>query len=1130
MVEGRLDPGRDAQWVFGVVGPAWASAIGLFGGQAAQVRVVLCESLRICESLEADLVSLGVLSGSVIVLPELGEFDADDPRRFERYCDRSAVVEQLLDRVEGSALTILTTLRALLEPVPQRGFLESSAESVHVGAQTDPAKLAKTLAESLGYSSEAVCETPGQFAVRGGLLDVYPINAGAPLRLDFFGDEVESIREFDPTTQRSERSVESVRLFPVSDTSWLERTPWGGVRDSGVIGYLPEAVEWLFIEPGVQARQMPEIFSWPEALQAPPINVRHLLDGRNGNPDRWIGIGLLEAPAGLFEGTGNVLELDTESLERHRPFADADQLGFARLETEEAAREQFLRVLRGWHEAGHRVTFCGKTQAGVARMRKVVSESDSLGPCIRGIEFQVWDLSEGFRAQWPGHAEAVVTESELFGIRKIRVPTRRRRLPERKAVDDALDFSELVDGDHLVHLSHGVCIFRGLQTLDVDGRREEVISLEFADEVTLHVKLHDSHLLSRYIGLTKAAPRLGRLGSSSWSKTRAAAERATLDFAAELLCIQAERDANPGHAFGADHEIQTQFEDQFPFVETPDQLKAINDCKADMERPRPMDRLLCGDVGFGKTEVAIRACLKAVLDGKQAAILIPTTILCQQHFLTLRERFADLPIVVEMLSRFRTPTQRREILKQLASGRIDIVVGTHSLLARNVVFGDLGLLVIDEEHRFGVRQKEKIKQLKANVDVLAMSATPIPRTLYGALVGVRDLSVIETPPRNRLPIQTFVKSYDDDLVRRAISAELERGGQVFYLHNRVQTIHQVVARLEGMLPNARIACGHGQMEETQLERVMVAFVEGRYDVLVCTTIIESGLDIPNCNTMIIEGADRFGLSQLYQLRGRVGRFNRQAYAYLLLNRHGRLLDLARQRLGAIRQYNKLGAGFRVAMRDLELRGAGNLLGPEQSGHIAGVGFELYCQLLRQSIARLKDGRDSAVIRANVRLDFVVQGEMSEHSEISSRGSSFNEAFSALKEEGGEVKRIEANLPAAYIAEPRLRIDFYRRLAQCGTPDDVEAVERELLDRFGLLPASAEALVRLAEIRTLAEHAGIQLVQSRGQQLQCQLAGAPRDSFVQVGNRFPRLTRKNPLGKLKEIKLFLIRCSSNSNNS
>ncbi|HVU25930.1 MAG TPA: transcription-repair coupling factor, partial [Opitutus sp.] len=718
--------------------------------------------------------------------------------------------------------------------------------------------------------------------------------------------------------------------------------------------------------------------------------------------------------------------------------------------------------------------------------------------------------------------------TEIFGRQRQRRPSvNTRAVATRAQIDQLLDFSELVEGDFVVHLQHGIALYRGLTKLDTAQGVREVISLEFDDHVTLHVPLQESHLVSRYVGLTKSRPQLGRIGSNRWEKTRAAAERATVDLAAELLRIHAAREAEPGFAFPPDDTWQKEFEASFPFTETPDQLRAIAETKTDMERTRPMDRLICGDVGFGKTEVAIRAAFKAVEGGRQVAVLVPTTVLAQQHLNTFRERMAGYPVAVEMVSRFRSRAEQKKILDATAAGQVDILIGTHRLLQHDVDFKDLGLVVIDEEQRFGVKHKEVFKRMRATVDVLSMSATPIPRTLYLALTGARDLSVIETAPSNRHPIQTIVKTYDEKIVVDAIRHEIRRGGQVFYLHNRVDTIDLTAARLRELVPDLDVGVGHGQMESAELERVMTEFVAGRHQVLVCTTIIESGLDIPNCNTIIIEGADRFGLSQLYQLRGRVGRFKHQAYAYLLLHRHTRLLDVARQRLTAMRQHNQLGAGFRIAMRDLELRGAGNLLGAEQSGHIVGVGFELYCQLLRQSVARLRGEKTAAAIRASVKLDFVFVGEAADAADAAAataRGRQID-GYTALKHAEDDavaidVPKIQARIPSAYLGETRLRIDFYRKLALAETPARLKEIEADLRDRFGKFGDEVRALLLVTEIRIRAEQKGILSVETEANRLKCLRHGGHRDDWVQIGARFPRLTASRPLLRLREIIAFL----------
>ncbi len=844
---------------------------------------------------------------------------------------------------------------------------------------------------------------------------------------------------------------------------------------------------------------------------------------------------------------------DTESLAHHRTYPEGALVAQERLQVEEDARLKFLLQVAAWRKAGYDIAVVTGKEGEEQRIKEILAERAAL-KSIRP-RFLRGTINEGFRMvfgrarplgtpeseggpsgpalpslTWPTLTSGatglvVVTETEIFGRQRQRRPSLNpRAMAQRAQIDQLLDFSELVEGDFVVHLQHGIALYRGLTKLDTAQGLREVISLEFDDKVTLHVPLQESHLISRYVGLSKAKPQLGRIGSGRWEKARKAAEVATIDLAAELLRIHAAREAQPGHPFPADTTWQKEFEASFPFTETRDQLKAIGETKGDMENTRPMDRLICGDVGFGKTEVAIRAAFKAVQGGRQVAVLVPTTVLAQQHLNTFRERMAGYPVAVEMLSRFRSPAEQKKILAAAAAGQVDILIGTHRLLQRDVQFRELGLVVIDEEQRFGVKHKERFKAMRATVDVLSMSATPIPRTLYLALTGARDLSVIETAPTNRHPIQTIVKTYDEKIVVDAIHHEIRRGGQVFYLHNRVQTIDVVAAQLRKLLPGLTIGVGHGQMNANELEEMMTEFVAGRYQVLVCTTIIESGLDIPNCNTIIIEGADRFGLSQLYQLRGRVGRFKHQAYAYLLLHRHTRLLDVARQRLTAMRQHTQLGAGFRIAMRDLELRGAGNLLGAEQSGHIVGVGFELYCQLLRQSVARLKGEKTAAAIRASVKLDFVFVGEGASVGAPPARGR-HEDSYTAIKDAEDEAGRtdvapIQARIPASYLAETRLRIDFYRKLALADTLPALKQIAADLKDRFGKYGEEVKALLLVTEIRIRAEQKGIISVETESSRLKCLRNTGRRDDWVQVGTRFPRLTAPRPLLRLSEIVSFL----------
>lgn len=1153
----------------GVCPPARGAVLAeLLRRYPAPVWLVVADTLKAAEQLSEDCALFHAAAGGeksapleTLVLPEALTESRDMAESFAASADRQAVLSRLrATRTFTSALTtaptlaVFTTPAALLQRVPA---LEDYAanELVLAKGETVPFQGLLEKLRALDYDSEAVCEAPGTYAVRGGIVDLYPVNSAQPYRLDFFGDELEDIRELDPVTQRS---GETAARLTLAASPRLALAP----SLAGLAPYLSPATRLVLVEPAA----LDEAFSLlarenekAGAALAPILARVAALDA----------IADLDEAAALFDSaSGAVSEItwDTESLAHHRRYPADDLIAQERLSAEEQYRHEFLALLARWQNEGAQLLVVVPKESEEKRIQEILAahpEAKKLRPrFLRG------QLNEGFRCsprpeaalrldaappatkkrkttssagkESIGHSVSVhpdapsapvvvLTETEVFGRQRARRAAGSRRATVHRAqVDQLLDFADLVEGDFVVHLQHGVALFRGITKLDTRDGVREVISLEFDDHVTLHVPLPEAHLVSRYVGLSKVRPQLGKIGSDRWQKTRQQAERATIDLAAELLRIQAARDAQPGIPLPPDNDWQREFEGAFPFAETPDQLKAIVATKADQERARPMDRLVCGDVGFGKTEVAIRAAFKAVQGGKQVAILVPTTVLAQQHLNTFRERMAGYPIAVEMLSRFRSRGEATRIVTATAAGQVDILIGTHRLLNKDIHFKDLGLVVIDEEQRFGVKHKERLKSLRVSVDVLSMSATPIPRTLYMAMTGARDMSVIETPPTNRHPIQTIVKTYDEQLVVDAIRHELRRGGQVFYLHNRVQTISLVAARLRELLPDVDIGVGHGQMDEHELEEMMTEFVAGRHQVLVCTTIIETGLDIPNCNTIIIEGADRFGLSQLYQLRGRVGRFKHQAYAYLLLHRHTRLVDIARERLNALRTHNQLGAGFRIAMRDLELRGAGNLLGSEQSGHIVGVGFELYCQLLRQSVARLKGDKQAAAIRAAVKLDFVFVGEGSPPDKdaaasSSSAATSYQAIKAAADAEAGAVAvdKIQARLPVSYIGETRLRLDLYRRLALAGSPAQLKEIEAELSDRFGKFGDEVRALLQVTAIRIAAEQKGIVSVETEGSKLKLIRAGAGRrDDFVQQSGRFPRLTAPRPLARLKEILVFL----------
>jgi len=1123
-----------------------AVVVELARTQPAPVWLVVTGEAREAERLAEDIAFFQGAGGGppaeTLVFAESMPDSRDMREAFAASSDRLAVLSRLRalrapTPASSGPLFIVATPSALLQPVPALEAFAARELTLSRG-QHQPFQGLLGLLRELDYDAEAVCEAPGHYSVRGGIIDVYPVTATQPYRLDFFGDEIEQIRAFDPVTQRSGAEVAEIT---VSASPRVSLDP----AKTGLADYLPVETRLVLVEPGALEQAFDALA--PEGTDGlAPLVARCAA---------LIGLGDLdEASALLPEGEVAEATWDTESLSHHRRYAPDSLLAQERLQAEEEARALFLRRVSEWSGAGYAIILVAAKESEEQRLREILAED----PSRRGLapRFLRGNLNEGFRMTFrppetpvPGlpavsalapeaRGLVLVTETEVFGRQRPRRPSRPTRgAAQRAQVDQLLDFSELVEGDFVVHLQHGIALYRGLTRLETAQGLREVISLEFDDRVTLHVPLTESHLISRYVGLAKTRPQLGRIGTARWEKARRAAERATLDLAAELLAIQAKREAQPGFAYPPDTAWQKEFEASFPFTETTDQLRAIAETKADMERARPMDRLLCGDVGFGKTEVAIRAAFKAVQEGRQVAVLVPTTVLAQQHLGTFRERMAGYPIAIDMLSRFRSPAEQKQILAGAADGGVDILIGTHRLLQKDVGFHELGLVVVDEEQRFGVKHKEALKRLRETVDVLSMSATPIPRTLYLAMTGARDLSTIDTAPANRHPIQTVVKTYDEKIVVEAIRGEIRRGGQVFYLHNRVATIDAVASRLRALLPYLRVGVGHGQMSADALERVMTEFVAGAHDVLVCTTIIESGLDIPNCNTIIIEGADRFGLAQLYQLRGRVGRFKHQAYAYLLLHRHTQVLDLARRRLAALRQHNQPGAGFRIAMRDLELRGAGNLLGPEQSGHIVGVGFELYCQLLRQSVARLKGDKTAAAVRASVKLDFVPTGESSSETPVSASPPSnappshapphrgrHEDGYTAIKdaEDAGAapLAPVAARLPAAYIAETRLRIDFYRRLALAGSLAALRLIESDLRDRFGKFGDEVRALLLVTEIRLRAEQKGLISVETELNRLKCLRNSGRRDDWVMPGARFPRLTAPRALLRLREIIHFL----------
>jgi len=1017
-----------------VIAPAQAFLSAVVAQRVQKTVWILCPSVRAQDSLYETILNW---LPSAQFLPE-AEFAAvenvlPDP---EIAAERLALLAKI-DSEDGPHV-IVTTRASLDQPAPRRGAVSAATLKIKRGTALTMEQLLERLTNA-GYERIAQVTTRGQVAVRGGIVDLYSWQAPLPTRIEFFGDNIESLREFDIDTQTSVRDLRKVDIL------------LGAAEDQGgfVRDYIGREDLTIEIEPDEAAQHL-------TALSGQAVQIS----------EGW-------------------MEEGPEDFRGAFPDCDIGEFAVGDFLLAEAKRDQFVQRLSDWRKNKARVIVYFQTEGEIERFRELISAD-----ALQDVDLVLGTLARGFC--FPSADLVVLSAAELFGRF---APHARRRLYHAERHRAQIDFSELNEDDLVVHLEHGVARFAGLTRIPTSTNGEqEVLALEFAEEAKLYVPLEQAYLVSRYVGVGKRSPQLSSLADAKWARAKKNAASSIFDYAGKMLAVQAERETVPGHAFGPDTKWQREFEHSFPFRETPDQMKAIIDAKIDMEQPRPMDRLICGDVGFGKTEVAIRAAFKAVMDGRQVAVLAPTTVLAQQHFEVFRQRMLDYPVRIEMLSRFRSQSEQRKILELLRQGGVDIVIGTHRLISGDVIFKDLGLVVIDEEQRFGVLHKEKFKELFKLVDVLTLSATPIPRTLYLSLVGVKDMSTIETPPLNRLPVETIVSGYDERIIRDAINRELERQGQIYFLHNRVQTIERVREKIIDLVPQARVEIGHGQMDADDLEEVMARFVAGKIDVLVCTTIIESGLDIPNANTIIIDRADRFGLADLYQLRGRVGRAEHKAYAYLLLPREMMTIGAARKRINAIKQYSSLGAGFRIAMRDLEIRGAGSILGTAQSGHIMAIGFDLYCQLLKQAVAQLKGRKFQPRLEIDLRIDFVATNEAE---------------FAQL----GPEQRIPAFVPANYVSDTGLRIKAYRGTAEISTREQFDRVQREWRDRFGKFPEAVDNLFLLAEIKLAAAKAGISRVEVRERKLMLTRQG----EFILVDGKFPRLVAKpTHLGEVFEL--------------
>ena len=1051
-------------------------------------------------------------------------FPEPDSLPYERLASDPATIQQRINTLYTLSLAenlnaystplVIASSHAVVRNTLSPADFYSSAHDIRQGMKFDiDEMLARWVA--IGYEWEHMVEVPGSFSRRGGIIDIYSPACDLPARIELFGDEVVSIRLFDPLTQRSSKLVNSVAVLPAREAAlsnkagreeMLKRLGLSGCK-AGAGDRLADEIERLVGGEQFEGLEFySALFSRGSIIDYLPQNALLVLD----QPE--------EMAQALGEMDAEAQEIRREQIARGElppnfptPYLTWDELS-ARFPVK-CEKRRILSVY-SWQQEdtatllpfksapayGGRlddfVEDAGEMLQGrerriivvsqqARRLSELLEEEDIIAPPLSKLDDPpppgaIALVQGSLNMGWVTGSVALFTDVELFGF------TKKRRLVKRHPMRQAGYLSELSVGEYVVHIEHGIARFAGTTRMAVAETEREYLVLEYAAGDRLYVPSDQIDRIGRYIGPGGAPPALSRLGTQEWARAKQRVREAARELARELLDLYAAREVVPGFACSADTTWQEDLEASFPYMETPDQIQAVLETKRDMERARPMDRLVCGDVGYGKTEVALRAAFKAVMDGAQVAVLVPTTVLAQQHFQTFSERLAAFPLNVAVLSRFRAEREQGEVISGLKRGTIDIVIGTHRLLQRDVSFKNLGLVVIDEEQRFGVMHKEHLKNMRRDVDVLTLSATPIPRTLYMSLSGVRDMSTMETPPEERLPIKTYISEYDERLIREAFIRELDRGGQVFFVHNRVASIQRVASRLAALVPEAEVAFAHGQMPEEQLEHVMLEFTQGKIDILVSTTIIESGLDIPNVNTLIVNDADRLGLAQLYQLRGRVGRGTNRAYAYFLYARGKRLTHQAQRRLKTIFEATELGAGFRIAMRDLEIRGAGNLLGAEQSGQIGAVGFDLYCRLLQEAVAELREGkikRTSPIQPPTIDLP------------------------------------IRAHIPEEYIADLDMRLTLYQRLAKLSTVEQVAEIDEELKDRFGPVPPQVANLLYAVRVKILAADAGVESISTKDKKMVIRMAGDRRvekvpleramGDGVKVGINQVRLDIKHP---------------------
>lgn len=1132
-VRRHLSLGAGRRRVSGMTATARALYLPLMAREAHQPVIVVVADNKAAEALEPLLKAGCELTGALDPA-RVVRFPAHDVLPFEHLSPHPDVQEQrasaLFKLATGAVDLVIAPVEAAALRLFDREYYSALAVTLRRGEEVDLEVLTGHLA-SVGYTQMDLVEMPGQFTRRGGILDVYSPESDRPVRIEFFGDEIETIRKFDPETQRSQSGLDEAQLLPLTETPVTERLLAAVnarlsqqrietenqemAEEAAAAGGVSVFPGWEFFASVAGAgKSLLSLIPRCALFVDEPGMVRNQID-------RWwnkieqrherSGIGSLIRPEDIYVRP----EILQASLQSHMGF-DIDQLGAVDVIDEDATLGEieiptrptlrfhgsipaFTEQLKSLMQTDTRIVLAAPNQGEVERLATVLREyqipyrfgSRVAHPgetMLEEASYLASDLRVPVIVRTPLAAGVSFAETKLilFGANDLSddADVTARPAPSRsKTAAFVSDFRDLGIGDYVVHVEHGIAQYQGLKEIVQDGLSVEFMILEFAETAKLYVPLTRLDLIQKYRSTDAGpAPVLNKLGSQQWVKTKARVRKAMQDMAAELLKLYAQRHTAEGTAFSKDNEFQREFEDSFDYNETDDQLSAISAIKLDMESTTPMDRLLCGDVGYGKTEVAMRAAFKAVQDGKQVAVLTPTTVLSFQHFETFKKRFAQFPINIEMISRFRSAKEQKDIVERVETGKVDILIGTHRLLSKDIKFQDLGLLIVDEEQRFGVRHKERLKQMRKEIDVLAMSATPIPRTLHMSLVGLRDMSIIETPPKDRMAIQTVVAKFDEKLVRSAVEVEMERGGQIYFVHNRVESIYDIAARIQELVPSARVVVGHGQMGETELERVMLAFMHHEYDVLVATTIIENGLDIPLANTILINRADRHGLSELYQLRGRVGRSNRRAYAYLMIPQDTELSEIARRRLAALKEFSDLGAGFKIAALDLELRGAGNMLGGEQSGHIEAVGFELYTSMLEAAVKEMKG--EGAEERPTTQLNL------------------------------GIALRIDES----YVPEENQRLRLYKKIAGATSEAAVSEIRAEMEDRYGSLPDATVYLLEASLLRLECERIGVAQVDRKRGELQVRFteraAIDPQQLMKLVARNAKRGAQFTPQGILK----------------